>query len=176
MTTLTSSATFAVGDSTTASESTTITVLAAVGSSTGRGRLVHPTFGTYDYAYAPDTWTNIDGDVIVPPLWTSQKTLRGSANTLMVGNIRDVVVEERWNQGLSQKLSHLRTLLNYWMNPPDPSVAYVTWYPNYTSTLGFKVILVNLTVGGNGVTLDFLTKQGFVQGEVVLQMRIAGRV
>lgn len=176
MTTLTSSATITVGAGATAIDSVQLTVLPAISSSNGRGRLIHPTLGIYDYPRGPDEWTNIDGDVLVPPIWSSTKTLVGSANTLFVGNIRDVMVEERWVQAVAAEASMVRALMAIWMNPPNPSVAYVEWYPTYTSTLGFKVILVGLTVGGKDVTLSSLVNQGWVRGPIVLRMKIAGRV
>lgn len=176
MTTLTSSATISVGGAATAVDSMQLTVLPAVGTASGRGRLVHPSLGTYDYIRGPDEWSNIDGDVIVAPIWASSKTLLGSANTLFVGNIRDVTVEERWTQSVAGELSLVRALLAFWMNPPDPSLAYVEWYPTYTSNLGFKVILLALTVGGKEISLSSLAHQGWVRGPIVLRMKIAGRV
>jgi hypothetical protein len=176
MTILTSSATIAVGDGATAVDSVQLTVLPAVSVSSGRGRLVHPSLGTYDYVRGPDEWTNIDGDAIIPPIWASTKTLLGSANTLFVGNLRDVTVEERWTQSVAAEIDHVRTLLAFWMNPPDPSLAYVEWYPTYTSNLGYKVILLSVTVGGKEITLSSLVHQGWVRGPIVLKMKIAGRV
>jgi hypothetical protein len=176
MTTLTSSATIAVGEGATAVDSVQLTVLPAVGAPNGRGRLIHPSLGTYDYVRGPDEWSNIDGDVIVAPIWASAKTLLGSANTLFVGNIRDVTVEERWTQSVAGELSLVRALMAFWMNPPDPSLAYVEWYPTYTSNLGFKVILLSLTVAGKEITLSSLAHQGWVRGPIVLRMKIAGRV
>lgn len=175
MTTLTSSSTLPIGSGSIATSSATITVLPAVGATGGRGRLIHPSLGTYDYPYSPDEWTNIDGDVIISPIWASTKTLLGGANTLFVGNIRDVTVEERWIQELSGSMNHVRTLLAMYMNPPDPSVAYVRWYPNYTTSLAYKVIILELTVGGQGVTFDYISRQGWATGAIVLKMKIAGR-
>lgn len=165
-----------MGSGVVATASVGITVLPAIGAATGRGRLIHPTFGTYDYPYSPDRWTNIDGDVIIPPIWSSSKTLLGSANTLFVGNLRDVTVEEEWNQELAGSTAHMRMLLAMWMNPPDPTLDYVEWYPNYTSALGFKVIMIEVTVGGQGVSLDYITRQGWVTGVITLKMKIAGRI
>jgi hypothetical protein len=176
MTTLTSSATLTIGDASTAAVSVSLLVIPAIGSATGRGRLVHPSLGTYDYPNAPDDWVNIDGDVIIPPIWASSKTLKGSANTLFVGDIRDVTCEEHWTQPISARMEHLRMLLSMFSNPPDPSVAYVTWYPNYTSAYGFKVILLDLTVGGSNITLNSMSALGWAQGNIVLKLKIAGRV
>lgn len=176
MTTLTASSTITIGDGPTVSESTSLLVLPAAGAYEGPGRLVHPTFGTYDYERPPDAWTNMDGDALIPPVWASTKTLSGAANTLFVGTLRDVIVEEQWTQSVCCRIEHVRALLAMWMNPPDPSVAYVEWYPTYTSALGFKVVLLGLTLGGKDITLTSLSHQGYVRGPLVLRMRIAGRV
>ena len=128
MTTLTASATLTIGDASTVTESISLLVLPVAGSYEGTGRLVHPTFGTYDYERPPDEWTNLDGDALIAPIWASTKTLLGAANTLFAGNLRDVIVEERWTQPVCCLAAHLRALLPMWMNPPDPSVAYVEWY------------------------------------------------
>lgn len=77
-------------------------------------------------------------------------------------------------------VGQLRTMLAFYANPPDPSVATVIWYPNYVSTLGFRVAMVSLTVGGEGVTLDWVSVQqpaGFVSDrDIELRLRILGRV
>lgn len=175
---LTQTTTFTIGDGVTQTVSTTVNVILPVGgTNSGKGRLVHPTYGSYDYEFAPDKRTNIFGnDIVVPPGWSSTKTLSGSANTLFVGNVRDVTVKEEWNQDIAMLTPQLQILLTFWVNPPDPSVDYVRWYPTYTTQLGFKVIMLNITCGGEGITTDYLTKQGVVAGPVVLEMKIAGRL
>lgn len=175
MTTLTNSAIFTVGDAATAVESVALTILPAAASGSGSGRLIHPTLGTYDYSHMPDQWTNIDGDIIVAPIWSSAKTLIGAANTLMQGHVRDVTVTERWT--FAVPVAHLRALLLHWQNPPDPSVGFVQWWPNYTSTLGFKVALTDLTVGSEAVTLDWISlRHNMVVSDVALKLRIIDRV
>lgn len=148
----------------------------------GLGRLVHPTLGTLNYTHPPTEWQNIDGDVIAPPVWSSTKTLSGTSNTLWAGNIRDVVCVERWRErgALRMTMGQFRTMLAFYQNPPDPSVAAVEWYPDYTSALGFRVAMVSFTVGGDGVTLDWVSMhspEAFVADrDVELQLRILGRV
>ena len=178
MTTLTSSATFSVGESTVEIVQTTLNVLPAPGLVTGdgTGRLIHPTLGTYDYPYVPDEWTNFESDIIVPPIWTSTKTLDGASNTLFEGNIRDVEVEERWNSEISGPIEFLRMLLAFWTNPPDPDEAYVEWYPNYINSYGYQVIIKAVTVGGSDVTLNYVTRQDWVEGVIALRMRIVSRL
>jgi len=176
MTTLTSSATFTIGAAATVAETATALILPVAGAGTGRGRLIHPTLGTYDYVHAPDQWTNLDGDVIVSPIWANTKTLSGGSNTLWAGDIRDTVVEERWTGQLSASLAHLRLLLAFWQNPPDPAEAYVEWYPSYANALGYKVVLLAVEVGGQGVNLDFISRQGWVTSPIALRMKVAARV
>ena len=181
MTILTSSGTFAIGAGTVETLSTTITIAPAAGVGEGTGRLIHPTpgIGTYDYYRGPDAWRNVDGDVIISPIWDSSKTLLGSANTLFVGDIRDVIVEERWTQSVAMELDMARALIAMWQNPPDPAVAYVQWYPSYSCDLGFNVVILSLGIGGEeGIELTPLVKNGvgYVRGPVVLKMRIASRV
>lgn len=175
MPTLTASASFTIGAGASTVESTTVTILPALAGGTGRGRLIHPTLGTYDYEHQPDHWTNIDSDLIVAPIWSGEKTLLGASNTLMTGHIRDVTVTEKWT--FAVKISHVRSLLMFWQNPPDPDNGFVQWWPSYTSTNGFKVAMVALEIGGEEVTLDWFSRQHSVVSEgVVLKMRIIDRV
>lgn len=182
MTTLTSSATFAIGAGTPVIETAQITVLPALGSATGKGRLIHPTLGTLDYPNAPDEWANIDGDVIVAPIWASTKTLVGAANALWQGNLRDVIVAESWIQALNVQVTFLRQLLTFWQNPPDPDTGTpVQWWPNYATALGFQVALLEVKIEGDkltdGVVLNpTVPLRGWVSGQVTLRMRILGRV
>lgn len=175
MTTITNSGTFTVGDSAVAAESVTLTVVPAASTGDGRGRLIHPSLGVLDYPYSPDKWTNIHGDLFVPPVINTTKALRGSTNTLFAGHIRDVECVETWDSDVIS-LPFFLALASFWMNPPDPSVAYVEWYPSYTSSLGYKVLLKNLTVGGEGINLSYITRQGVVEGPVELTLRVCGRM
>lgn len=175
MTILSSQITFTVGEASTESASINVTILPALGIGSGNGRLVHPTLGTYDYVYKPDETTNMDGDAIIPPVWSRAKTLRGSSNSLFPGTLRDVVVEEIWTSD-HMPIDMARMLCAMWMNPPDPSAGYILWYPNYLNALGFKVILANLEINGKQFVLNkYLSKVGLVKGNVVLTLRIAGR-
>lgn len=181
MTILTSSASFTIGDAATVTEQITISVLPAVGAAVGRGRLVHPALGTYEYARAPDQWTNMDGDAIVAPTWASTRTLGGAANTLWKGSIRDVEVVERWNAdgGLSMTVDQLRMLVAHWSNPPDPAVSRVKWYPSYVNANGYEVALVSLTSGGgDGIALNHVifNEAGYVNFDVELRLRILGKL
>lgn len=175
MTTLTSTSTFAVAPSTTHSEEAVITVLPQAAPGAGSGRLVHPILGAYDYLSAPAEWTNLDADVVVPPVWSSATTLEGAANTLWPGHIRDVVVEERWTGEIGAKIEHVRMLVAFWTTPPNPDTGYIEWWPQYSTSLGYKVIILSVTAGGQGLTLDYLARHnGLVRGPVVLTMRIVG--
>lgn len=175
MPTLTASANFTVGAGASTVESATATILPAISAGAGRGRLIHPALGTYDYEHTPDRWTNIDGDLIVPPIWSGEKTLLGAANTLMQGHVRDVTVAEHWTFAI--RMTQLRSLLMFWQNPPDPDNGAVEWWPNYTSAHGFKVAMVGLEVAGEEITLDWRTRRDSLVVEgVVLRMRIIDRV
>lgn len=122
----------------------------------GHGRIVHPTLGAFDYETKPDEWVNVDADAIIAPVWSSTRTLTSAANVLWKGNIRDVIVEERWKAlgGLAMPITQLRMLLAIWTTPVDPDVGYVHWYPNYITQVGFKVIPMMLASGGQGITFD----------------------
>lgn len=177
MTTLTSTATFTVADGPTVTEEVTVPIIAAAAPGEGKGRLIHPTLGTYDYLHAPDRWSGFDADVIVAPVWANTRTLGGAANVLWQGNIRDADVEEVWEAGdLGGSLDHLRALLTFWQNPVDPADGYVEWFPQYTNALGYRVLLLEVAVGGRGVTLDYVSRNGWVRGAISLRMRIVERI
>lgn len=178
MPTLTSAASWTLGAASPAAEELDIAILPAASGTTGRGRLVHPTLGIIDYEKGPDAWSGIDTDILMPPVWASTKTLSGAANTVWRGQIRDGVCTERWSgeEGLSMPLSQLRLLLAVWQNPVDPAAGYLQWWPNYTTTLGYQVMMIDVSVGGQGVTLDYITRQGWVAAPVTISYRIAGRL
>src|SRR5689334_2716317 len=157
MTTLTSSTTFSIGASSTVVESVSVTIPPAIAAGTGRGRLIHPTLGTYDYAQMPDEWVNVDGDVAIAPIWASQRTLDGDANTLWQGDIRDVLVEEHWTFAIS--IAHVRAIVAMWQNPPDPDDGYVKWVPNYANGNTYNVLMDSVTVGGQGVKLNYISRR-----------------
>lgn len=183
--TLKSEATYPIADAATVIAEATLASLPAWPSKQGRGRIVHPLLGAYDYEAKPDEWVNIDADVIIPPVWASSRTMTGAINVLWKGHIRDVVVEERWNSlgGLAMPISQIRMLYMIWTNPLDPATGYVQWYPSYISPYGYYVIPVNLTVGGQGLTFDDVGNyedingpDGWVQHKVVLTLKLVDRM
>lgn len=183
MTTLTSSTTFTISAGPTTATAAQVKVLPIASDGSGTGRLIHPTFGTYDYQVAPNEWGNLDQDLIVRPIWQHTMTLNGGTNVLWAGNIKDVACEERWlgEGGLSMPIAQFRMLLAMWMNPPDPASNYIHWYPSYTTSLGFKVAIESLTVQGKGgsgdISLDWYTKGALhVSGAVTLRLRIIDRL
>jgi hypothetical protein len=179
MPTLTASSTLTLTDGATVTELLPVTVLPALPSSSGKGRLIHPTLGTYDYDLEPTEWTNVMGDAIVQPIWSSNLTLGGASSTVWAGTVQDVVCEERWTAqgGLAMRVSQLSMLLAMYQSPPDPETAWVEWYPNYITEQGFKVLLTDLSVGDSkGIALNGFVKGGFVAGKVVLKMRIIDRL
>jgi hypothetical protein len=159
--------------------------LLSITSSTGNGRIGHPTFGTYDYEVKPDQWVNMDADAIVRPVWASNKTLTSATNVLWAGSIRDVVVEERWTQPLSMPIGMFRLLATIFMNPVDPSVGYCQWFPNYVNGHGYFVIPISLSAGDstNCVFDDIVNykgdnglSQGWLTSPVTFQMRLIRRI
>lgn len=188
MATISSSSTIAIGAGSSTTESVSIPILPLISPSSGKGRLIHPDLGTLDYPNQPDEWVNVDNDVIIPPIWTTTKTLKGSVNVLSQADIRDVIVEEHWTQEMNVTIGFLRMLIAFWCNPPDPTAGVpVQWWPNYATTLGFNVALLNLQVGSglqngrersDGITLNSLVRDpaNWVTEPVTLTMRILGRV
>jgi hypothetical protein len=173
---ITASATIAIADGPILVEEATVITIPAPVSGTGTGRLVHPETGIYDYPRPPDAWKNMRGDAIIPPVWSSVKTLSGAANTLFTGTLRDVICDEQWTQGLVWKTDFADRLISMWMNPPDPAVAYVEWWPNYTTDQGFKVVLLSLTLGGSEITTHSISHGGYDRGPMNLKMRLIERL
>lgn len=179
MTTLTASATITLTDGATVTESLPVPVLPPLPLSSGKGRLVHPTLGAYDYDLEPTQWTNMMGDAIIQPIWSSNLTLGGASSTVWQGTIKDVVCEERWTAqgGLAMRVSQLSMLLAMYQSPPNPETEWVEWYPNYITDLGYKVLITDLNVGdSNGIALDGFVKGGYVAGKVTLKLRIIDRL
>ena len=185
MSILTSSGSFIVVAGATPVQSiATAPILPVVSAPSGNGRLVHPTLGAFDYEVKPDEWCNVDGDLIVVPTWAYNKTLTGGVNVLWQGNIKDVVIEERWKQSMAMTISQLRLMLAVFMNPVDPASGYVQLWPNYANDNGYKVIPIGLSVGGQGITLTDLINSkdsdgnpgGWVESSVVFTLKVAGRV
>ncbi len=186
MATLTSTATFTVIPASTEIVQLQLSSLPAFPVQSGRGRIVHPILGAFDYEVKPDEWVNIDADAIIPPTWGSTKTLGGATNVLWQGYLRDVVVEERWKGqgGLSMPITQLRMLAMIWTNPVDPILGYVQWYPNYISPLGYKVIPMLLQAGGQGIVFDDVVNylaagdepDGWMTNPVVFTLRLVERL
>lgn len=151
----------------------------------GNGRIEHPFIGAFDYEVKPDEWVNIDkNSPVIMPMWASSQTLTSTANTLWLGDLKDVVIEERWTGkgGISMPITQLRMLMTIWTTPIDPDVGYVHWYPNYITQMAFKVLPLNLTVGGQGIALDDVSNYkdedgehiGWATGPVVLTLKLVG--
>lgn len=181
MATLTSTSTFIVGDAAVAVETVTLPVILPAAAGSGAGRLVHPSLGTLDYERPPDECDGMRGDAIIAPIWSSTKTLLGASNTLFLGDLRDVQPEERWTQSLVGSSAFVDSMISFWMNPPDPSVAYVQWFPSYLNGLGFNVVMLDLSLGrGKGITATPLMwgsySPGIDRGPMTLRMRIISRL
>lgn len=152
----------------------------------GKGRIVHPLLGPFDYEVKPDEWVNIDADAVIPPMWSSTRTLTSAANVLWAGVLRDVTIIERWKPigGLSMPITQLRMLIDIWTNPIDPEDGFVKWYPTYITQVGFRVLPVGLSVGSAGIQFDDVVNYldehgkniGWVTETVTLQMRLVERL
>ena len=172
MPTLTNSASFTVIAATPVSESVQVRVLPLSAGSSGTGRLVHPTLGTLDYPYAPDVWEGVDTDVLVPPVWSYAPTLSSGVNSLWAGNIKDVTPMERWTSEVSMPMAFVRSLLNFWMNPPDPATGFVLWSPSYVNSLTYKVILSMVSSNGTTLTFSYISRQQWLEGDLQLNLRV----
>lgn len=174
---LIASSIYNVADASITSVSVTQIVQPPVGVGTGgRGRLVHPTLGVYDYANTPTETVNVDGDVCFGPIWSHEQTIGGGVDTQWPGYMRDVVVVERWAQGdVGSLLSHLRQLWAFFANPPA-SGAYVLWSPNYANANTYRVAIVAVTAGGEEYKIDrwLADKRGYTPSPVEIKMRVLG--
>lgn len=176
MATLTASATLTIAAGDLVTETAELVVLPVAGPGEGRGRLVHPTLGAFDYAFAPDRWTNLRGDVVVAPIWASAQTLAGAAATLWPGSLQDVTIEETWSDSYAMDGGQLDLLLQLYQTPPDPADGYLELWPSYASTLGFRVAFVALEVGGQDVALTPMSvTDDVIEGPVVARFRVIGR-
>lgn len=180
MTTLTGSTTFTIADTTTATETATVIVVPAPTAGNGKGRLVHPTYGAYDYTMAPDSWVNVDTDAVAAPIWESALTLTGGVNTLWYGILQGTRVKEYWpasENRASMPMEMIRQLLLFYANPPANPENYVQWWPNYATSQGFQVVLLGLEVGGEEITFgQFGRLWEYCNQPVALKMTIVARI
>ncbi len=179
--TLSASATFDVADQAPTDLDATVIVQPAAGVGTGgRGRLVHPTLGAFDYYDAPDETVNLDrGGVIVRPLWERSRTLSGQVDALWSGFLRDARVIERWRNGdVGSPIAHLRMLQAIVANPPDPAAGVagaVVWEPSYATGTRYAVIVADVRAGGDEYQIDWrLEGYGFAPQPVELELRVLG--
>jgi hypothetical protein len=176
--TLSASATFTVADQTPVTVAADAVVQPPVGFGTGgRGRLVHPTLGAYDYAVTPDEVENCDGDVLIAPVWSHAMTLGGAVDALWPGYLRDALIVERWRNGdVGCPIDHLRQIWQLFANPPDPVTGTpVVWTPNYINANSYNVAIVSVRSGGSAYRLDLrLARWGYAPQPVELSLRILG--
>lgn len=156
-------------------ETVAVSVLPLSANAIGTGRLTHPTLGILDYPYAPDAWEGVDTDLLIAPIWASTTTLSGVANTLWAGSVKDSQPVERWTSDISMPMIFVRALLNFWMNPPAPETGYITWAPSYVNEHRYKVILLSVGSSGGVLTMDYISRQGWLAGELELKMRVVDR-
>lgn len=175
--TITATTIFAVADQAAVSAEVTAVIQPPVGAGTGgRGRLVHPALGAYDYSHTPDETVDLDGDVLYGPSWAHAATLGGGVDAVWSGHIRDVVVVERWAQGdVGCPIAHLRMLLAM-RAALAPVATPVIWAPNYATARTYKVAIVDVRAGGERVTINRrLESYGYAPQPVELELRILGR-
>lgn len=173
---ITNTASYSVADQATASASASVVVQPAAVVGTARGRLIHPTLGTYDYLNTPTDTVNVDAGVLYGPIWTHTPTLGGAVDAVWAAKLKDARVVERWANGdTGGPIAHLRALWSFYANPPDPASAWVLWYPNYCTAQGYKVAMVAVRAGGSDVTLNRrMLGQGYSTGAVELELRVIG--
>lgn len=175
---ITVSTDFTVADQTPLSGAASGIVLPSAGyMAGGRGQLIHPSVGTYDYAVAPDEVENVDGDVFYPPVFAHTQTIGGAVDTMWPGYVRDALVTERWKNGdVGCPIAQLQALWQMIQNHPDISTgAYVTWNPNYINGRSYQVALVGLRAGGSNLMIDMrLARFGYAPQPVELDLRILG--
>lgn len=177
MTILTAQDTFSIeGESSLTYDEVTVTVISAPVAPQGKGRLIHPTYGTYDYEIAPDEWQNLDLDILVPPVWQHDKTLTGGTSTRWAGYMRDLEVVERWLGRYAMRAQQFRMIVEMWRNPPT-APEYVIWCPNYITANMYDVEIVSVSTGGSqGITLDYtlLQGEGFIKGAMEITYKVIG--
>jgi len=132
------------------------------------------------YESMPDRWENFDS---VP--WTnrpqvkSELTIASAQVVQWPGYLPDKSVREIWRGTETRSrvtAAFLRRLYEYFVNPPLSG--YITWWPKDRTEQGYLVVLENVQVGGQDITVfDFLAlRQDLVNLEVVVQFRIVGEV
>jgi len=174
---ITNSTAFIIAAQSSATAEVTVAVIPNAVSGEGRGRLIHPTLGTFDYDYLPEQWINMDGEAIIVPDWQNTKTLSSGQNTLWAGNIKDVECKEIWTApgGLAMSMSQLRVLISFFQNPPDPTVDYIQWWPSYVTANGFDVVIKDMQVGGQrGFMFTDISLQGWIDLPVTMVYQIVG--
>lgn len=179
--TLSATSTFTVSDQATTDLTAAVTILPAAGAGPGgKGRLIHPTLGTFDYYSPPDETENLDrAGAVMRAMWARSQTLGGQIDVLWPGYLRDVRVIERWKNGdVGSPLAHLRTLAAMAATPPDPAgglAGAVVWAPTYAIATRYAVVLAAVRVGGSEYRIDWrLEGLGYTPSPVELEMRILG--
>jgi len=137
----------------------------------------------YIYAMNPPVYTNILVQPFTRPLYGSKRTLTQTTHVQFTGHVTDLEVEEIWPGGgnrIAMPLSQFNALYEMYMNPPDfASAGFITWEPRDITARKYKVLLTNVTAGGNdGVELNNLAKtgDGYVAAEVKVMLRIIEEV
>ncbi len=128
----------------------------------------------------PDRTENFDsGPLTAKPQVKAEMGLEDTLLSVWRGYTKDLPVKEAWagdNTKSRMRAYFFRRLWEYFTNPPADD--YITWAPKDRSATVYKVVIEDLSVGGqNTVSLDHLgLRGGYVLGEVILTLRIIGEV
>jgi hypothetical protein len=149
--------------------------------------LDHPLSGTFAspliYPINPQYWTNILDQALIKPLYASTRTLEKTATVQYGKDLTDVEVVETWMGGgnrIAMSLSFFSSLWDMFAGDLDfVSQGFIQWSPRDLGNLKFKIIITDLTVGGQGgITVNHLARQGdgHIYESVQLKMRLIEQI
>lgn len=165
--------------------------------------LTHPDSALAPIVYFknPDRVVNMDNDFLASPFIGTHVTIGSTQVVRQERDVDDVIVTERWlgsDNRLSMPTAFLRSLIEYWINPPALSggnPTYITWQPRSRNALTYQVELLSLRAGGSDGEFDagdlrpgggseiqgpqdglYNIPTGFVDREVELRMKLVAKV
>jgi len=135
------------------------------------------------FSVNPHTYTNVFSELLIRPLYQSQRTLSKTTTIQFNADQTDLEIKLTWIGGgnrFAMDWTMFSNLYNYFNNPPNAANGeYIQWAPKDLSNHVYNVLLVNLECGGsNLIQLNNLAKtlDGFVTETVTLTMRIVSTV
>jgi hypothetical protein len=149
--------------------------------------LDHPVSGVYAsplvYELNPQIWTGQLDEALTKPLYATTRTLEKTATVQHSKDITDIEVKEIWMGGgnrIAMSLAQFTSIYDMFNNPPNiQDQGFILWRPRDVSNKVYKVLMTNLTVGGNvNFQMDHLSRQGdgWIHEQVELTMRIVEEV